>query len=146
LIEDVSKVLECEAALPLTALIGPNIIIDRSFDSPEAAIAMNFVRATGVQGRKIAPEKRIYATLAVSGEALINTEELLRFLKQLIVLETPPDGFYVLVAAGIAEARADLFNASRRSAATGRWTETLKREPPEVRPPAGGSSLGTGRS
>ena len=29
--EDVSKVLECEAALPLTALIGPNIIIGRSF-------------------------------------------------------------------------------------------------------------------
>jgi hypothetical protein len=47
--EDVSKVLECEAALPLTALIGPNIIIGRPFDSPEAAIAMNFVRATGVQ-------------------------------------------------------------------------------------------------
>ena len=74
-IEDVSKVLECEAALPLTALIGPNIIIGRSFDSAEAAIAMNFVRATGVQGRKIAPEKRIYATLAISGEALINTEQ-----------------------------------------------------------------------
>ena len=71
---------------------------------------MNFVRATGAQGRKIAPEKRIYATLAVSGEALINTEELLRFLNQLIVLESPPDGFYVLVAAGNAEARADLFN------------------------------------
>ena len=45
-IEDVIKVLECEAALPLTALIGPNIIIGRSFDSPEATIAMNFVRAT----------------------------------------------------------------------------------------------------
>ena len=110
-IEDVDKVLECEATLPLTALIGPNIIIARSFDSAEAAIAKNFVRATGVQGKKIAPEKRVYATLAVSGETLINTEELLRFLNRLIVLETPPDGFYVLVAAGIAEARADLFNA-----------------------------------
>ena len=63
------------------------------------------------QGRKIAPEKRIYATLAVSGEALINTEALLRFLNQLSVLETPPDGFYVLVAAGNAETRAHLFNA-----------------------------------
>src|SRR5262249_25597209 len=110
-VEDVSKVLECEAALPLTALIGPNIIIGRSFDSAEAAIAMNFVRATGVQGKKIAPEKRIYATLAVSAEALINTEELLRFLNQLIVLETPPDGFYILVAADTTEARAELFNA-----------------------------------
>jgi hypothetical protein len=110
-IEDVSKVLECEAALPLTALIGPNIIIGRSFESAEAAIAMNFVRATGVQGKKIAPEKRIYATLAVSAEALINIEELLRFLNQLIVLETPPDGFYVLVATDTAEARAELFNA-----------------------------------
>jgi hypothetical protein len=108
-IEDVSKVLECEAALPLTALIGPNIIISRSFDSAEAAIAMNFVRATGVQGKKIAPEKRIYATLAVSGEALINTEELLGFLNQLIVLETPPDGFYILVSGGTTEA--ELFNA-----------------------------------
>jgi len=76
----------------------------------EAAGAADFVRATGVQGRKIAPEKRIYATLAVSAEALINTEELLRFLNQLIVLESPPDGFYVLVAAGNAEARTDLFN------------------------------------
>ena len=85
--EEVSKVVECQVALPLTALIGPNIMIGRSFDSPEAAIAMNFVRATGVQGRKIAPEKRIYATLAVSGEALISTEELLRFLNQLIVAE-----------------------------------------------------------
>ena len=111
LIEDVSKVLECEAALPLTALIGPNIIVGRLFDSAEASIAMNFVRATGVQGRKIAPEKRIYATLAVSGEALINTEELLRFLNQLIVVETPPDGFYVLVASGITEARTEHFNA-----------------------------------
>jgi hypothetical protein len=110
-IEDVSKVLECERALPLTALIGPNIIIPRSFDSAEAAIAMNFVRATGAEGKKIAPEKRIYATLAVSRDALINTEELLHFLNQLTVLETPPDGFYVLVAAGNAEARADLFNA-----------------------------------
>jgi hypothetical protein len=109
-IEDVSKVLECEAALPLTALIGPNIIIGSSFDSPEATIAMNFVRATGVQGKKIAPEKRIYATLAVSIEALINIEELVRFVNQLIALETPPDGFYVLVAAGNAEARTD-FNA-----------------------------------
>jgi hypothetical protein len=107
-IEDVSKVLECETTLPLTALIGPNIIIGRSFDSAEAAIAMNFVRATGAQGRKIAPEKRIYVTLAVSRDALINTEELLRFLNQLSVLETPPDGFYVLVAAGNTEARADL--------------------------------------
>jgi hypothetical protein len=110
-IEDVIKVLECEVALPLTALIGPNIIIGRSFDSAEAAIAMNFVRATGAQGRKIAPEKRIYATLAISRDALINTEELLRFLNQLTALETPPDGFYVLVAAGNTEARADLFNA-----------------------------------
>ena len=45
------------------------------------------------------------ATLAVSEEAL------LRFLNQLIVLETPPDGFYVLVAAANAEARAGFFNA-----------------------------------
>src|SRR5271166_1876372 len=72
---------------------------------------MNFVRATGVQGKKIAPEKRIYATLAFSGEALINIEELVRFLNQLIALEIAPDGFYVLVAAGNAEAGTDLFNA-----------------------------------
>ena len=65
---------------------------------------MNFVRATEVQGKKIAPEKRIYATLAVSGEALIDVEELVRFLNQLIALEIPPEGFYVLVAAGNAEA------------------------------------------
>jgi hypothetical protein len=32
-------------------------------------------------------------------------------VNQLIVLEIPPEGFYVLVATGNAEARADLFNA-----------------------------------
>jgi hypothetical protein len=47
--EDVSKVLECEAALLLTALIGPNIIIGRSFDSPEAAIRHEF--CTGIAPR-----------------------------------------------------------------------------------------------
>jgi hypothetical protein len=41
----------------------------------------------GVKGKKIAPEKRIYATLAVSGEALIKIEELVSFLNQLIVLK-----------------------------------------------------------
>src|SRR5271165_957375 len=35
---------------------------------------------------------------------------------------------------------------SRRPAATGRWTETFNRERPEIRPPAGGSGLRTGRS
>jgi hypothetical protein len=34
-----------------------------------------------------------------------------RFLNQLIVLETPPDGFYVLVATGNGEAGTDLFKA-----------------------------------
>jgi hypothetical protein len=42
-------------------LIGLNIIIGGSFDSTEAAITMNFVRATGVQGKRIAAKKRIYA-------------------------------------------------------------------------------------
>ena len=37
-------------------------------------------------------------------------------------------------------------SCSGRPAATGRWTELLNRERPEVRPPARGSSLRTGRS
>ena len=50
--EDVSKVLECEAALPLTALIGPNIIISRSFDSPEAICLVWQCPATKARWRK----------------------------------------------------------------------------------------------
>lgn len=53
----------------------------------------------------------VYATLAVSRDALVNHSELQEFLNDITALEDPPNGFYVLVAARSSEARADLFNA-----------------------------------
>jgi hypothetical protein len=109
--QDIRNVLEFQLDLPLTSLIAPNIIISRSIDSAEAAIAMEFIRNTGSEAKKIAQPKRVYATLAIARDALINTEELLRFLNDITVLDDPPDGFYILIATNNAEARADIFNA-----------------------------------
>jgi hypothetical protein len=103
--------LEFQLNLPFTSLIAPNIIISRSFDSAESAIAMEFIRNTGPEAQKVAPHKRVYATFAIARDALINTEELLRFLNDVTVLDNPPDGFYVLVATNNAEALVDVFNA-----------------------------------
>jgi len=44
--EVLSSALAFQAALPLTGLIAPNILISRSFDSIEAGISKDFIRLT----------------------------------------------------------------------------------------------------
>jgi hypothetical protein len=97
--------------LPITAFIAPNILIPRSFDSAEAAISMDFVRNTRVRYSKLKDERPVFATLAVSRNALIDKEDLLRFLNDLTLLSERPDGFYILMAVNSAEARAEVYHA-----------------------------------
>ena len=92
-------------------MISPNILITRSFDSIEAAIAKIFVRLAGDARKKLGSDRPLYATLAVSREALLDRTELFSFLEDITVLDTPPDGFYVLIAASNEDARADIFHA-----------------------------------
>jgi hypothetical protein len=108
---DIADCLGFQKELDLSALIGPNILISRSFDSIEAVIAKNFIRLTGRVARELKPGKPVYATLALSREALLDKKELMDFLTDVTLLDDPPDGFYVLVASRSEDARSDIFNA-----------------------------------
>ena len=110
---DIKECLRFQNTLRVTGLISPNILITRSFDSIEAAIAKNFIRLGGeVHATLSKKEKKpLYATLAVSREALLDRRELFSFLEDITVLDPAPDGFYVLIAASSEDARADIFHA-----------------------------------
>lgn len=109
--KDIDDCLRFQSKLNLTGLIGPNILISRSFDSIEAVIAKNFIRQTGESAAKLPSRKPVYATLAISREALLDKSELMDFLTDVTLQETPPHGFYVLVASRNEDARSDIFNA-----------------------------------
>ncbi len=110
--EDIKDCLSFQNGLQVAGLISPNILITRSFDSIEAAIAKSFIRRAGKVRDRLSGKKRpLYATLAVSREALLDKRELFSFLEDITVLDDPPDGFYVLIAASSEDARADIFHA-----------------------------------
>ncbi|MBF0491396.1 MAG: hypothetical protein HQM15_01270 [Deltaproteobacteria bacterium] len=107
----ISLALQFQKKLNLTAYIAPNILIHRSFDSIEASISKDFIRqAAEVHHTKIKDNKPLYVTLAVSREALTDKNDFFEFLNEVTMLETPPSGFYLLVAARSNEARSDIYN------------------------------------
>jgi hypothetical protein len=109
--EVLEEAMEFQVGLPLSGIIAPNILITRSFDSAESVISKNFVRATGACYGKLKDKRPVYATLAVSREALLKKSQLQEFLADITLLDTPPDGFYLLVGASSSEARAEIFHA-----------------------------------
>lgn len=108
---EIRKVLEFQINLPVTATISPNILISRSFDSVEAVIAKNFIRSAKKVYEQFRDKRPLFATLAISREALIDFTELEAFLNDITLLDSPPDGFYLIVGARSVEARTDLYNA-----------------------------------
>ncbi len=109
--EDIARVCNFQAELGVSAIIAPNIIISRSFDSAEAAIAMDFFRNSNTARRAANHGRPVYATLAVARDTLLNRDELLGFLNELTVIDDSPDGFYVLIATNSAEARTEMYHA-----------------------------------
>lgn len=108
---DIIDCLRFQDGLDLTGLIAPNIVISRSFDSVEAVIAKNFIRMTGSAAERIRTGRRVYATLAISREAMLDKSELTSFITDITLLENPPAGFYLLLCARSEDARTDIFNA-----------------------------------
>jgi hypothetical protein len=108
---DIEDCLVFQNRLDLTGVISPNILIARSFDSIEGAIAKNFIRQAGQVRAKLGYAKPLYVTLAVSREAVLDRGELFSFLEDITILDEPPDGFYVLIAASNKDARADMYHA-----------------------------------
>lgn len=94
--------------LPLTSIIAPNIFIPRSFDSIEAVIAKNFIRRTMPAFKQTRDKRKVFATLAISRDALLKQAEFESFLNDITALDNPPDGFYVLIGGGMTEDRTDL--------------------------------------
>ncbi|MBI5384465.1 MAG: hypothetical protein HZA90_07225 [Verrucomicrobia bacterium] len=109
--ERLKRVMEFQASLPLSGIIAPNIVVSRSFDSVEAVVAKNFIRQTRVIWDAIGDARPVYATLALSHQTLLDRAELESFLNDITLLDNPPNGFYLLIAASSSEARTEIFNA-----------------------------------
>ena len=109
--DDVRAALEFQKALAVTSLIAPGILIPRSLNSVETVIAKNFIRAAGEEFAGLNDPRKVFATLAISREALVDKQELIEFVNEITALETPPHGFYLLVAARNTEARSDIYHA-----------------------------------
>ena len=103
--------LDYQVSLPVNGIVAPNILISRSFDSVEAVIAKHFLRQTGATFAAIGDARPVYATLAVSQQGLLDPSELQSFLNDITLLDSPPTGFYLLIATSSSEARTELFNA-----------------------------------
>ena len=97
--------------LPVTACIAPNIYVNRSFDSREAVIAKNFIRNTRRVYSEFGDSRPLFATIAVSREALLERVDFQEFLNDITMLKDPPDGFYILVGSRGTDARTDIFHA-----------------------------------
>lgn len=111
-IQDVLRsALSFQGSLPLRGLIAPNILISHSFDSIEAGISKDFIRLTGEISEEIGNNRSVYATLAVSREALMDRRELIDFLTDITVLDHPPTGFYILIKARNSDARDEIYHA-----------------------------------
>jgi hypothetical protein len=102
---------EFQAQLEVDAIIAPNILVPRSFDSIHAFISKNFVRLTRTVFKELKMKKPVYATIAVSRDALCDKKELEEFIKDITALKDPPDGFYILVSSQSSESRTDIYNA-----------------------------------
>jgi len=108
---DLRSALLFQEGIGVTSVIAPNILIPRSFDSNEASIAMDFIRNSRRCYTEVGGTKPLYATLAIGRDALLDREELMRFLNEITLLEESPDGYYVLIGVNNSEARTDIYNA-----------------------------------
>jgi len=111
LMADLDATLSFQRDIAVTGFIAPNILIPRSFDSAEAAISMDFIRNTRTRHARLKDARPVYATLAIAREALLDKEELLRFLNDVTVLDDRPDGFYLLIGVNSSEARSEVYHA-----------------------------------
>ena len=105
ILKDTFKILIDE---PLTSIIAPNIFIPRSFNSIEAVIAKNFIRKTKQLFEKTGDKRKVFATLAIDRNTLIDQAEFEAFLNDITVLDSPPDGFYIIVGGGIIDAGTEI--------------------------------------
>ncbi|HLP09295.1 MAG TPA: hypothetical protein VK178_14105 [Opitutaceae bacterium] len=108
---DLGRTLAFARNLDITSVISPNILVPRSLNSIEAAIAKNFIRNAKPVANNLGETRLLFATLAIGCEALRQHRDLIEFLTDLTLLEVPPDGFYVLAGVSANDGRLDTFDA-----------------------------------
>jgi hypothetical protein len=108
--QDLATALKFQTTLNVTGIIAPNIVIPNSLNSIEAVIAKNFIRLAAGEYSKLNDKRPMYATLAISRNALGDKQELVEFLNEITLLDEPPGGFYLLISARNTEARSDIYN------------------------------------
>lgn len=94
---DLEACLGFQAGMPLTSAIAPGIVIRQRFNSTEGVIAKNFIRNAREAWNAVGDGRPLYATLAMDAEALQDRLALEEFLAEITVLDSPPDGYYLLV-------------------------------------------------
>jgi hypothetical protein len=94
--------------LEVTSVLAPNIYISQSFDSREAVIAKNFVRQAREIYDKTDNKRPLFASLIICREALQDRKEFEDFINDITMLETRPDGFYLIIASRSFEALSDI--------------------------------------
>ncbi|HXA44619.1 MAG TPA: hypothetical protein VNZ25_03865 [Candidatus Angelobacter sp.] len=109
--EELAAALTFQSGLNVTGIIAPNILIPNSLNSIESVISKNFIRLAKSQYASLNDTRPVYATLAISRNALMDKQELVDFISEITLLDNPPDGFYVLISARNTEARSDIYNA-----------------------------------
>ncbi len=95
--EDIRYTLGYQRSLSVSAVIAPNIVIRRSFDSIEATISKSFLRNSAYYAGELGIQVPLYATLAISAAALTDKIELQNFLQEITEMPDPPAGFYLLL-------------------------------------------------
>jgi len=98
------------SALDVTSVIAPNIYISQSFDSREAVIAKNFVRQARKVYEKTGDDRPLFASLIICREALQDRREFEEFINDITMLDSPPDGFYLIIASRSSEAFSDIYH------------------------------------
>jgi len=109
--KELETALTFQSELNVSGIIAPNILIPNSLNSIESVISKNFIRLAKPQFAKLGDTRPVYATLAISRNALMDKQELVDFINEITLLDNPPDGFYVLISARNTDARSDIYNA-----------------------------------
>ena len=93
--KELEAALTFQSGLNVTGIIAPNILIPNSLNSIEAVISKNFIRLVKAHYAALKDKRPVYATLAVSRNALMDKQELVDFVNEITLPDNPPEGFYV---------------------------------------------------
>ena len=94
----INEVIDYELNKGFTTLLAPNIFIKSSFDSTSAGKAANFIAISGeIWQQKRHEKQQLFATMAVSIEALDSLPEIKKFISEILNQEPKVNGIYIVV-------------------------------------------------